>query len=857
MQAINASSRTAFVLSNLAMKPLNSLLLVSLLMVLPCAAQQIPVASSIGYEAANQSNTIVLTWESIPTKLYNVLTTTALGQQPWVPLNPSPIYSSNNLVRYRDTNNQPARFYKVVKLDTDPPEIWRLNPGSNSIAVARQSSLKAWLRDETAIDPASIVLTVGTNPPATLADPRLTYTNGTLIYTPATNQFHGTNTQIVSASLAVSDPLNHRSTNSWSFQIEQVPVIAANVLLIGGSPAISAASFGAAASPGLMLVSTNGDIFKFSYTGTSSGLSTGQILVSADTNFLYKRKVISFTEDSASHTVSVTTEIASLAECLQQGSVRLTGDFGEQVATGFQAAGAGQGTIRASIPLDGTMLINSGSIRVEVVSGQISFTPGFTVSGEFTGGRLVSFDSEISGTLGLDMTLRGSLQATGDWSDALPLTTPVRRFKLLGFVGVVPVWAEAVLEFNIGYEVHAEAVGAVTAGFESSRTLTFGARLRDGQWNLNHPPDSSTLLVREPTWEITGAGNVTVYVEPKLTIYLESLAGLSVNLKRYLEVEGNASVQPGRAGVNLSLYSGLSSTLAVDVRGWDEDWGTLPSWELFNLRERIYHKDLSTSIGSSPQTIPNMAWIPSGTFTMGSPASEPARYDWEGPQTRVTISQGIWMGKYEVTQGEYVAVMGSNPSYFQEGLSRPVEDVSWDAAVNFCTALTTRERNAGRLPAGYVYRLPTEAEWEYACRAGTSTAFHYGDALRSGMANFQGNLEYPPCAGAAFPYGCYNPSGTYLSRTTTVGSYAPNAWGLYDMHGNVVEWCSDSWSASLPGGSVTDPQGPATGSYRVVRGGGWNYYAIHCRSAHRAVSFPECESGCFIGFRVVLAPGQQ
>jgi formylglycine-generating enzyme required for sulfatase activity len=258
-----------------------------------------------------------------------------------------------------------------------------------------------------------------------------------------------------------------------------------------------------------------------------------------------------------------------------------------------------------------------------------------------------------------------------------------------------------------------------------------------------------------------------------------------------------------------------------------------------------------------------MVFIPAGTFTMGSPESEAERLDWEGPQTVVTLTRGFFMGKHEVTQGEYTDVMGSNPSYFRNGtgsfgsggavtdeLSHPVEDVSWNDATDYCGRLTERERGAGRLPVGYVYRLPTEAEWEYACRAGTTTAFSYGPALRSGMANFYGRLEYDSAVGTIS-----NPEGTYLGRTTPVGGYAANAWGLYDMHGNVWEWCQDWWSLSLPGGSVTDPQGPSTGSCRVIRGGGWYGYARYCRSAVRGGNYPAIRySG--IGFRVVLASGQ-
>ena len=128
-------------------------------------------------------------------------------------------------------------------------------------------------------------------------------------------------------------------------------------------------------------------------------------------------------------------------------------------------------------------------------------------------------------------------------------------------------------------------------------------------------------------------------------------------------------------------------------------------------------------------------------------------------------------------------------------LRHPVEQVTWFDATNYCALLTERERLAGRLPEGYVYRLPTEAEWEYACRAGTTSAFHYGPALRSGMANFRGRYEYDSLVGTT-----ENPAGIWLGRTTEVGSYAPNAWGLYDMHGNVWEWCQDWWAASCLGG---------------------------------------------------------
>ncbi len=249
----------------------------------------------------------------------------------------------------------------------------------------------------------------------------------------------------------------------------------------------------------------------------------------------------------------------------------------------------------------------------------------------------------------------------------------------------------------------------------------------------------------------------------------------------------------------------------------------------------------------------NLVWINPGTFTMGSPDTEPVHQSDESPQTQVTITYGFWMAKYEVTQGQYLALRGNNPSSFPGDLNRPVEKVSWYDANAYCTILTQQEQQAGRLRSGYVYRLPTEAEWEYACRAGTNTAFAYGNALRSGMANFNGPYEYPPCGNNNFY--CENLAGIYLERTTAVGSYLPNAWGLYDMHGNVWEWCHD-YHSPLPGGSVINPVGAATGLHRIIRGGSWHDYAAYCRSSERSSTSPE-NIYYNLGFRVVLAPSLQ
>jgi formylglycine-generating enzyme required for sulfatase activity len=245
----------------------------------------------------------------------------------------------------------------------------------------------------------------------------------------------------------------------------------------------------------------------------------------------------------------------------------------------------------------------------------------------------------------------------------------------------------------------------------------------------------------------------------------------------------------------------------------------------------------------------NMVFIPPGTFRMGSATNEGDRQENEGPQTEVILSQGFWMGKYEVSQGEYLEVIGNNPSYFNgiqgEGepwetdfgidLNRPVESVFWDDVVAFCAALTERELAMGRIRPGSSYRLPTEAEWEYACRAWTSTRFSFGDD--PGYTNL---IRYAW-------YGDLTRSGPH-----PVGQKVPNQWGLYDMHGNVYEWCQDRFG-TYPGGASLDPQGPAEEDRGVVRSGSWDSGDWSCRSACRWPRSRLVRTDR-LGFRVVLAP---
>ncbi|MCC5805535.1 MAG: SUMF1/EgtB/PvdO family nonheme iron enzyme [Opitutales bacterium] len=240
------------------------------------------------------------------------------------------------------------------------------------------------------------------------------------------------------------------------------------------------------------------------------------------------------------------------------------------------------------------------------------------------------------------------------------------------------------------------------------------------------------------------------------------------------------------------------------------------------------------------------AWVPPGTGRIGSPLAERSRLPNEGPLTEVVFRRGFWMATHETTQVLFEHITGENPSRFA-GARHPVDSVTWSQAMEFCRLLNEREGEAGRLPTGYEYRLPTEAEWEYAARSGNAGPFHWGGTASAANANFKGRYPREAQRGVAEIVR----EDTY--GTVEVGNFPPNAYGLYDMHGNVREWTMDFFNDRLPGGRV-EPFFRESGSRgRVVRGGGWEDFAFRARAAARERASPEIPSHA-TGFRVVLAP---
>ena len=372
----------------------------------------------------------------------------------------------------------------------------------------------------------------------------------------------------------------------------------------------------------------------------------------------------------------------------------------------------------------------------------------------------------------------------------------------------------------------ATAVATITAGFVTGITVTSG-----GSGYTSEP------LVTFSGGGGSGASGKAILSEDKVALILVLTAGSKYTTAPTVVVEAplNPLVVRLRWVPELTVEGPAGSQARVEsAAGLTGPWTT---WTNVTVgAEGAVLVDLSpgsatrfyrsvTSQSSVTGQSSGFVWIVPGTFVMGSPLSEAGR-DSDEAQHTVSLPQGFWLSDHETTQAEYEAVMGNNPSNWR-GLNLPVEQVSWDDAVAYCKKLTERERAAGRITVQQAYRLPTEAEWEYAARARTAGA-RYGE------------LD-------AIAWHLWN-SG---NQTHAVKQKAANAWGLHDMMGNVSEWCGD-WYVNYPTGSVTDPTGPSSGSDRVFRGGGWNGGARRVRSADRFGLDPGFRDDD-VGFRPVLS----
>ena len=382
---------------------------------------------------------------------------------------------------------------------------------------------------------------------------------------------------------------------------------------------------------------------------------------------------------------------------------------------------------------------------------------------------------------------------------------------------------------RVGAGEPAKAIATITAGFVTGISVTSGG----------------SGYVLEPLITISGGGGVgatakAILLGDKVSQIIVLTAGAGYATAPAVTIEAPPNISELKVALvpAVTLSGRAGSTNRVE-------WSDAPSgpWNLWTnvvlgtngivlvdlstAGATRYYRSLSTPVPPSPSLRDRLVWIAPGSFFMGSPETQVWHQNVEVYHS-VTISKGFWMSDHETTQSEYQSVMGVNPSHFL-GADLPVESVSWNDATAFCRQLTLMERAAGNITTLQEYRLPTEAEWEFACRAGTTDPT-YGPLDAVGWWTVNSSLTTHP-----------------------VRSKQPNASGLYDMLGNVREWCSD-WYGFFTTDAVTDPTGPSAGDWRSVRGGFWGSFEVNCRAPARSIGVQD-SSDNGTGFRPVLTAG--
>ena len=606
------------------------------------SAVVIPVNCAISFD---RTNTVQIAWNAYPSHSYVIQTTTSLAQ-PWqnAPTTPATLTTTTNWLAYSFPVAGKAQFFKVVKLDTDGPKVYKTAPFDGAIGVSLQNTIQAWLRDETGVDTNSIGLTVGTNARVSLSDPRLAYSPGLLTYTPGTNEFLGTNGQMVSVSLSAADILGNKTTNfTWSFQLELAPVFSSNIVVLGTAAPKGPAPNGPSPNGGnpcnLALVSTNGDFFTLTYSG-SCCLTNGMVLMNADPYAGYTRTVLSFTDYPASNTVVALTRPTLLAEALESGTLSsgspllLTNSAGGSVRP-KDLSFSKDFPLQFNVPLVKVLYEDANGFLLETTAGStLNLGATLELAGNFQGHRLSAFQAQVIGSAGLELDVHAKAGASKTFDGTIPLLepAPTARYYLLAG-GWWPVWVDVKFELNAVCSAMLAATAEATAGVNALKTITVGKKWSaTGGWQdiFENPPLDFSFST--PTWQVQASADLVVTLQPKVTVLVDSAAGVEADLDPYLELSGSVQANPYQW--NLGLYAGMDANIGLDLSVWDSSWGDLPSLPLTIIpKQTVWQASGPPSVQTPPQitTQPQSQPVSVGAtvaFSVQAEGSAPLGYHW-------------------------------------------------------------------------------------------------------------------------------------------------------------------------------------------------------------------------------------
>lgn len=946
--------------------------LVTVLMVSTAAAQKLEISLT-------QPDTVRLDWEAIPGQTYHVETTTDLVAGPWTDLTPEGFVAVNVLGAFSQPITDAKRFFRIFKEDTNPPEVVELLPGADAIAVASDAPVSIVLTDETGVDSSSIVLSVASWMDMTIAGGEITYVDDTIAFTPPATL--GNPGAVITSTLTVADTLGHTlSDYTWTFQLARTIDATDDFLPLSAPPdeGMKTTSDGRAMVRTLpnvqppagvdeyYIVDVTEDTVVFSYTGDPPVIPVGRRLVSFDAAHPFYGEAVSSQTDTGQQLITVTTTDLNLTDLVSAGSLssaEFTSAEPMQMDGVTSTGGLNLLHVEFGDDLSGTVLYEDSGLKVHLPSASWRFVGDVDVALDLYWFSLRSLDASASGTLTLDLTPEAIFYMAISGGDSVPLVPPVTHI-FGGMAGPIPVWVEVIMELNAGFTYNASVSGNASTTVHAGKELTLSVRLRDGDWshNVYDPP---FVWEADPiTWNLEGTANVKVYVQPKLTVLVYSLAGLWADIKPYVEMDGWYQLNP--LEWDYAVYLGISSSWGITTRipGLPEP----PPWELFDYREPIWEDSYSAGpTGEAPEFVapfpdrtvvvgnnltlsghasgipsPSYQWYYNGSRITGATSAEyviaPAQFGHAGiyrveaynssgsvetscevsvvpqsPSGMVFIPGGefemgdhygvghsdelplhdvnvssfyidrfevsnqkycdylnsaLSQGEIEVRNGGDVYAVGGNDIYCQSDETdsdsriswngstftmesskeyHPMVEVSWYGSAAYCNWRSEGEGlescyNLSTWTCDFSkngYRLPTEAEWEYAARGGQHDPYYmypWGNGIDGSRANY---------ANSGDPY----ESGPY-PWTTPVGFYPSNGYGIYDTSGNVYEWCNDRYSSSYYGLSpYNNPQGPGTGIYRVLRGGGWSRDPVLVRSANRGYDALPSLTDRYYGFR--------
>ena len=649
-------------------------LLLALLACLPSAraAERLVDANIL----ATGTNAIQTLWNATPGRTYRLQSSTNLTA-PWRDALSAPgtLTASSNALAQTFPLDTFARFFRVVAVDTEGPEVYRTEPAAGGIAVARAAVVRAWLRDDTGIATNTLTLTfstpAATNGPLTLADARLAFTNGLLTYAPTNTETLGAAGDLVTASLSVADSLGNQTTNfTWTFQLELPAVASTNIVFIGGGAGGQSARFtplgvppsgGGApeppkggtpngglpvrtqgripqSGPALTLVSSNASTFVFSYVGASSGVTNGMILVNSSLQSGYTVVVTHVTEYALSNTVVVLTRPAKLAEAIQDGS--LVSEYFTVVTTNALTP---QAVLNTGLALNyhhdlARVLSPTANLTIELLPGS-----AFDLHGELHLGvnvrsfRLREFETALAASATVNLQARVSLTGTLTSSGTVPLIPPVTtRFGAL--IGIVPVWVDVVYEIDVGYAASTTLTDSLTTGITATKEIHLGRHWSDAEgWREPSTSPDTTFVFTPVVIQAEATADVKVWLQPKITVLIVSAAGVTMNLQPYLELAGTAQANPPT--FELGLSAGLTGTIGLDLAVWDDAWGKQPD-KTFDLvpRQQLWHTSGSARApAATPPASPGITVPPqpvalppgdTATFSVQAGGAAPLEFRW-------------------------------------------------------------------------------------------------------------------------------------------------------------------------------------------------------------------------------------